>query len=101
MLRIQKEDVKMENQIVFQEDALTPEIICELSRSAGWPTTEPEDAKKAVAGTRYAVCAFDGDTSVGMARLPWRRFLKYSGEDGCAGAQKSSMEINARERGND
>ena len=53
----------------FQEDVLTPEIICGLSKSAGWPTTDPEDAKKAAAGTRYAVCAFDGDTCVGMARL--------------------------------
>lgn len=59
----------MKNMIEYKENVLTPEIFSELSRVAGWPTTEQETAKKAVAGTRYAVCAFDGDYCIGMARL--------------------------------
>lgn len=58
----------MEN-IIFKENALTPEIFCNLSESVGWHKKEFEIAKKAVSGTRYAVCAFDNDECVGMARL--------------------------------
>lgn len=59
----------MDHVIVYKENVLTPEIFSELSSTAGWPTTELVTAAKAVNGSRYAICAFDGDYCIGMARL--------------------------------
>ncbi|MDR1821054.1 MAG: GNAT family N-acetyltransferase [Oscillospiraceae bacterium] len=67
--------------IVYKEGVLTQEVFSALSASVGWPTTEPETAARAVCGTRYAVCAFDGENAVGMARMvgdgTWSWYIEH------------------------
>ena len=47
----------------------SPQEWMALRRSVGWATFPDDAVKKSLAATPFCVCAYDGETLVGMARI--------------------------------
>lgn len=55
--------------ITIKENTMDTDTYLALRRSVNWKVLSEEQAGRALAGSLYIVCAYDGDIPVGMGRI--------------------------------